>query len=72
MSNLVNLFQEHPLISGIGLLATLLAIFNFIGFKENELRVIAFIISIILIVIYFDSRIEKLENKFPKEDSKHE
>ena len=72
MSSLPNLFHEHPLFSGIGLLGALLVIFNFLGFKENELKIIAFIISIIFIVIYFDSRIEKLENKIIKEDSKHE
>jgi len=57
------LFEKHPLVLSIFVLGTVLTIFALIGFKEEELKVVAFFTSIILVIIYFDNRLQRVEIK---------
>jgi len=59
--NFEEILQGHPVVLGLIVLSTVLGIFSFLGFDQEELKLIAFLVIIILVIIYFDKRIQKIE-----------
>ena len=58
------LFEKHPLWKGLGIIGLGDVIFAALGFREGyELAVITFTITLIVVVVYFDNRIGKLEGR---------
>ncbi len=53
--------DEHPLITSITTIGVIDLILTLLGFDKNQLLVVTFFTSLIIMFIYFDKRIEKLE-----------
>jgi len=61
-------FEKHPLFTALGLIVTVNILFSFLGFEEKQLMITTFSLAFIIMTVYFDKRIEKLEKEVYKNE----
>ena len=65
------LFEKHPLWKGLGIIGLADAILAALGFRKGyQLVVITFILTIVILIVYFDNRIGKLEERMKPLENK--
>lgn len=63
------IFEKHPVSAGLGILVGVVTLFGLLDFSANNLAIIAFLTTIILVIAYFDNRIKKLEQQINDQKS---